>query len=85
LRRAEVCKCDVSDFDAQSKSLRIFGKGRGKQSEHILLGEMTRVAIAVYLGTRSGFDVSAQPNGGGDDPLFVAHKAGYDGSTLVID
>ena len=73
LRRAEVCKCNVSDFDAQSKSLRIFGKGRGNQSEYVLLGEMTRVAISDYLKARS-----TKP----DDPLFVAHKAGYQGRRL---
>ena len=73
LRRAEVCKCNVSDFDAELKSLRIFGKGRGNQSETIFLGESTRDAIAVYLGTRSGC---------GDEPLFIAHKAGYQGRRL---
>jgi integrase/recombinase XerC len=82
LRRAEVCKCNVSDFDFELKSLRIFGKGRGNQSETIFLGESTRDAISLYLGMRSGFDVSAQPNGYGDDPLFVAHKAGYEGRRL---
>jgi integrase/recombinase XerC len=73
LRRTEVCKCNIGDFDAELKSLRIFGKGRGNQSENVLLGEMTRDAISVYLGTRSG---------GGDAPLFVAHKAGYEGRRL---
>lgn len=73
LRRAEVYRCDVSDFDFQLKSLRIFGKGRGNQSETIFLGESTKDAIAVYLGTRSG---------SGDEPLFIAHKAGYEGRRL---
>ena len=91
LRRAEVCKCNVSDFDAELKSLRIFGKGRGNQSETIFLGDSTRDAIAAYLKKRSGFDVRssaeahskpAQPNGCGDDPLFIAHKAGYQGRRL---
>jgi len=73
LRRAEVCKCNIGDFDFELKILRIFGKGRGNQSEYVFLGDSTRDAIASYLSTRKAL---------GDDPLFIAHKAGYEGRRL---
>jgi integrase/recombinase XerC len=74
LRRSEVCQCNVSDFDGQQKTLRIFGKGRGNESETIFLGDATKDAISVYLGMRSPFAPA--------DPLFVAHKPGYQGRRL---
>ena len=81
MRRAEVCKCNVSDFDFELKSLRIFGKGRGNQSETIFLGDSTRDAIADYLKARSTKG-STEQGRSPDDPLFIAHKAGYQGRRL---
>ncbi|MFM6519326.1 MAG: tyrosine recombinase XerC, partial [Microcystis panniformis] len=38
LRRSEVSKANIGDFNQKSKTLRILGKGRGNQSEIISLG-----------------------------------------------
>jgi integrase/recombinase XerC len=81
LRRSEVSKCNVSDFNPQGRTLKIFGKGRGTQSETITLGQSTvkaitkwrACAIANYLETRI-----ALPH----EPLFIAHKPGYEGRRL---
>jgi integrase/recombinase XerC len=71
----------VSDFNPQGRTLKIFGKGRGTQSETITLGQSTvkaitkwrACAIANYLETRI-----ALPH----EPLFIAHKPGYEGRRL---
>jgi integrase/recombinase XerC len=73
LRRSEVSQCNVCDFNPKLKTLRIFGKGRGTEAETIVLGESTKEAISSYLQARA-----TKP----DDPLFVAHKAGYEGRRL---
>lgn len=74
LRRSEVAKCDVKDFDGDGHSLRIFGKGRGTEDEVISLGNQTVKAISNYLGLRGEVKPSS--------PLFIAHKAGYEGHRL---
>ncbi len=73
LRRSEVSKCNVSDFDPRQRTLKIFGKGRGTQSEIITLGQSTLKAIATYLEARTA---------SASEPLFVAHKPGYEGRRL---
>jgi integrase/recombinase XerC len=54
LRRNEVCQLNVGDFDPETKTLRILGKGRGTQSEVIDLGVGTVAAISRWLETRPG-------------------------------
>jgi integrase/recombinase XerC len=54
LRRNEVCQLNVGDFDPETKTLRILGKGRGTQSEVIDLGGGTVAAISQWLETRPG-------------------------------
>ena len=73
LRRSEVFKCNVSDFNLRQRTLKIFGKGRGNQSEIITLGQSTVKAIANYLEARTASS---------DEPLFIAHKPGYEGRRL---
>jgi integrase/recombinase XerC len=73
LRRSEVSKCNVSDFNPQGRTLKIFGKGRGTQSETITLGQSTVNAIVNYLETRIAL---------AHEPLFIAHKPGYEGRRL---
>jgi integrase/recombinase XerC len=73
LRRSEVSKCNVSDFNLRQRTLKIFGKGRGTQSETITLGQSTANAIANYLEARTALP---------QEPLFVAHKPGYEGKRL---
>ncbi|MEL4895479.1 tyrosine-type recombinase/integrase [Crocosphaera sp. Alani8] len=74
LRRSEVAKTDIKDFDPDGMTLRIYGKGRGTEAETVSLGKGTVMAISTYLELRG--DVND------DDPLFVAHKPGYIGHRL---
>ncbi len=74
LRRSEVAKADIKDFDPDGMTLRIYGKGRGTESETVSLGRGTVGAISNYLELRE--DVNP------DDPLFIAHKPGYIGHRL---
>jgi integrase/recombinase XerC len=69
LRRSEVSKANISDFDPTAKTLRIFGKGRGNQSEIISLGKATVMAIESWLEARGEHDP--------DKSLFCSVNAGY--------
>ncbi|GBF54933.1 tyrosine recombinase XerC [Microcystis sp. 0824] len=69
LRRSEVSKANISDFDPTAKTLRIFGKGRGNQSEIISLGSATVTAIESWLEARG----EVNP----DKALFCSVNAGY--------
>ena len=64
LRRNEVSQLNISDFDPESRSLKILGKGRGTQSEVVELGEGTVDAIAQWLEARGYTPVDA--------PLFTS-------------
>ncbi len=77
LRRSEVVKADVKDFDAIAKTLKILGKGKGSQFETIDLGTATVAAIVDYLNTRN--DVTP------DAPLFVAMDRSSSGKRLTGD
>jgi integrase/recombinase XerC len=73
LRRNEVSQLNISDFDADAKTLRILGKGRGTQSEVIDLGEATVEAITSWLEVSRG----VRPD---DAPLFTSldfHNSGH--------
>ncbi|MEA5583759.1 tyrosine-type recombinase/integrase [Nodularia harveyana UHCC-0300] len=77
LRRNEVCQLNVGDFDPETKTLRILGKGRGTQSEVIDLGGGTVAAISQWLECRPGVkDNSA---------LFVAVDFANAGGRLTGD
>jgi integrase/recombinase XerC len=72
LRRNEVSQLNFGDFDPDSKTLRILGKGRGTQSEMIDLGDLTVEAIADWLSVST----TKRP----DAPLFTAldfHNKGH--------
>jgi integrase/recombinase XerC len=69
LRRSEVSKANISDFDQKSKTLRIFGKGRGNNSEIVSLGIGTVTAIESWLSARGEHDP--------DKALFVSVNPGY--------
>jgi integrase/recombinase XerC len=69
LRRSEVSKANISDFDPVAKTLRIFGKGRGNQSEIVSLGSGTVMAIEAWLSARG----EVNP----DKALFVSVNRGY--------
>ena len=69
LRRSEVSKANIGDFDPVAKTLRIFGKGKGNQSEIISLGTGTVNAIEAWLEARGEHDP--------DKSLFCSVNAGY--------
>ena len=69
LRRSEVSKANIGDFDPVTKTLRIFGKGRGNQSEIISLGSGTVTAIESWLEARG----ETNP----DKALFCSVNPGY--------
>lgn len=67
LRRGEVAKCSVQDFDVASRTLSILGKGRGTQAEAVSLSEPTTEAIVRWLSHR--------PHATPDSPLFCTLDA----------
>ena len=69
LRRSEVSKANIGDFDQKERTLRIFGKGRGNQSEIVSLGSGTVNAIESWLSARG----ETNP----DKALFCSVNAGY--------
>jgi integrase/recombinase XerC len=74
LRRSEVSKANIGDFDPVTKTLRIFGKGRGNNSEIVSLGIATVRAIEAWLEARG----EHQP----DKALFVSVNPGYSDGRL---
>lgn len=64
LRRGEVCKTSVEDFDPYANTLAILGKGRGSQKEIVSLSAATVEAISEWLGDRGSCAST--------DPLFIA-------------
>ena len=64
LRRAEVCGCDVTHFDASGQRLYIKGKGSGTQREPVTLSARAVAAVSAYLQARSDPDPNA--------PLFCS-------------
>jgi len=69
LRRSEVSKANIGDFDQKSKTLRIFGKGRGNNAETVSLGSGTVTAIESWLEARG----EVNP----DKALFCSINPGY--------
>lgn len=59
LRRGEVCKLNVNDFDPELRTLQVLGKGRGTQAETVHLSEGTATAIAQWLTHRPSVAHSA--------------------------
>ncbi|MHB1166998.1 MAG: tyrosine-type recombinase/integrase [Carboxydocellales bacterium] len=70
LRRGEITKTNIEDFDSEAQTLLILGKGKGKQKEKISLSTKTSQAIQEWLNARNETNPKA--------PLFIsidrAHK-----------
>ena len=64
LRRGEVVKADVGDFDYEGRSLMIYGKGQGTQATGVSLSVPTVEALMQWLQARG--------NPERDQPLFTA-------------
>lgn len=73
LRRGEVCKLNVQDF--QPPRLSILGKGRGTQAEWVDLSAKTVDAIALWLKARGQADAL--------DPLFIALDNAHRGHRIT--
>ncbi len=77
LRRGEIAKLLVGDFDLNSSKLRVFGKGKGVDFEWIDLPAPTAEAMIDWLDCRG----KLKP----DDPLFIALDFHYCGHQLTGD
>ena len=77
LRRDEICKTKVKDFDAESQQLVIIGKGKGTQRQAVDLSEATTGAIAGWLSARRGLTP--------DTPLYIALDRASFGRSLAPD
>ncbi|NES17921.1 MAG: tyrosine-type recombinase/integrase [Symploca sp. SIO3E6] len=64
LRRGEIAKANIGDFDAETKTLKIRGKGKGTVFEVIDLSLTTTEAIRDWLLARRELNTSA--------PLFIS-------------
>lgn len=75
LRRGEIAKFDIEDFDPETMTIAVLGKGKGTQKESMTITEKTRDAISEWLNTRSDLKPA--------DPLFVAVDHAYAGHRLT--
>ncbi len=75
LRRGEVESANIGDFDANVKTLRILGKGRGSEKEIISLANSTVNALCNWLSQRNEWDYQA--------PLFIALDSAHRGHRLT--
>jgi integrase/recombinase XerC len=75
LRRGEIAKLKMGDFDRQNSKLLILGKGRGSQRETIDLTPKTRDAICYWLAFRGLASTK--------DALFVALDLNTPGHPLT--
>ena len=74
LRRSEVSKANIGDFDQKPKTLRIYGKGKGSNAETVSLGSGTVNAIEAWLEARG----ETNP----DKALFCSVNIGYKNGRL---
>lgn len=75
LRRSEVVRTNVADFDVEERSLLIYGKGQGTQKESVSLSQPTVVALVEWLAVRSTLQKAS--------PLFIALDRAYSGQRLT--
>lgn len=75
LRRSEICKANVDDFDSETQTLAILGKGRGTQKERVSLSAATCSAIVSWLDVRARYSSA--------DPLFTALDNAHLGHRLT--
>jgi integrase/recombinase XerC len=66
LRRNEIVQSNIRDFDPESRTLQILGKGKGNQAETIDLSQSVCNAIASWIAVHP----YPEPN----QPLFVSLK-----------
>lgn len=64
LRRGELNRCNVGDWEPEEKALWIQGKGRGTQKERVTVGNVSAISLEDWLSTRKHLE--------NEDPLIVA-------------
>lgn len=77
LRREEICATLVRHFDADTASLSILGKGKGRQRETVSISPQAVQAIEDWL--------TARGTNSPDDPLFSAVDRAHLGHALTGD
>ena len=75
LRRGEICKTNVSDFDPETKTLAVLGKGKGTQRELVSCSRATVEAIQEWCSIRGSHSPS--------DPMFIALDTAHYGHRLT--
>ncbi|WP_347278132.1 tyrosine-type recombinase/integrase [Leptolyngbya sp. FACHB-541] len=80
LRRNEICAADTGDFDPDTRSLSILGKGKGTQKEKISISSLGSEAIADWLEARQERS-PYEPR----SPLFIAVDRAHFGHRLTGD
>ncbi|MBP1934868.1 tyrosine-type recombinase/integrase [Ammoniphilus resinae] len=75
LRRGEVSKLNLEDFDPELSTVSVLGKGKGTQKVSMNLSEKTKEAILEWLDTRE----EIKPG----DPLFIALDRSFKGNRLT--
>lgn len=71
LRRGELLRCDVADFDPAGRRLHVIGKGAGREKTPVTLSAHAVDALSEYL--------TARRNPGAAAPLFVNAARWSDG------
>lgn len=75
LRRAEITKLNVEDFNAEDRTIAILGKGRGSQKEIISISEGTAQAIQKWIDHRGEVEKGS--------PLFIAVDRASEGKRIT--
>ena len=74
LRRGELVALNLADLDWQSAQLKIYGKGKGNQSQQVSLSGGAMAALQDWLEARSQ-ELYAPCQA--DSPLFISVNDGY--------
>ncbi|PSP18716.1 MAG: integrase [Cyanobacteria bacterium QS_8_64_29] len=74
LRRGELARTNIADWDRAAATLRIYGKGEGKQAQTVSLGAQAQAALAAWIDVRGEAE--------GRAPLFCSTHRGYWGRRL---
>lgn len=82
LRRGEVAKTNVRDFDPSNRTLKILGKGKGTQVEVIDLSRPTTEALLDWLATRS--PKADAPLFCSLDPVTPGHRLTGEGIRQIV-
>jgi integrase/recombinase XerC len=77
LRRGELVKINIGDYNPQEMTVKILGKGKGNQKIIISLSERLCAALNRWLEVRG--------NGSHDDPLFTAMDNANKGHRITGD